>query len=77
MAYLSKLKFFPQNSFFFPLFLRIDCQNCEQLDLLVWPVFDLMTSFVQVAMIGECRRTGDCAMSMHFTHHRDHAENVC
>ena len=50
MAYLNKLKFFPQNSFFFPLFLRIDCQNCEQLDLLVWPVFDLMTSFVQVAM---------------------------
>ena len=61
MAYLNKLKFFPQNSFFFPLFLRIDCQHCEQLDLLVWPVFDLMTSFVQVAMIGECRRTGDCA----------------
>ena len=61
MAYLNKLKFFPQNSFFFPLFLRIDCQNCEQLDLLVWPVFDLMTSFVQVAMIGEWRRTGDCA----------------
>ena len=61
MAYLNKLKFFPQNSFFSPLFLRIDCQNCEQLDLLVWPVFDLMTSFVQVAMIGECRRTGDCA----------------
>ena len=35
MAYLNKLKFFPQNSLFFPLFLRIDCQNCEQLDLLV------------------------------------------
>ena len=61
MAYLNKLRFFPQNLFFFPLFLRIDCQNCEQLDLPVWPVFDLMTSFVQVAMIGECRRTGDFA----------------
>ena len=64
MVYLNKLKFYPQNSFFFPLFLRIDCQNCEQLDLLVWPGFDLMTSLVQVAMVGECRRTSDCARCM-------------
>ena len=64
MVYLNKLKFYPQNSFFFPLFLRIDCQNCEQLDLLVWPGFDLMTSLVQVAMVGECRRTSDCTRCM-------------
>ena len=66
MAYLNKLKFFPQNSFFFPLFLRIDCQNCEQLDLL-W----LVNVDALVIVRGACN-----AMSMHFTHHRDHAENV-
>ena len=38
-----------------------------------------MTSFVQVAMVGECRRTGDCARRVQrdvdaFTHHRDHTE---
>ena len=40
-----------------------------------------MTSLVQVAMVGECRRTSDCERCMQrgvdaCTHHRDHAENV-
>ena len=76
MAYLNKLKFFPQNSFFFPLFLRIDCQNCEQFDLLVWPVFDLMTSFVQVAMIGDCARRVQCDVAAFYAPSRSRRKCV-
>ena len=81
MACLNKLKFFPQNSFFFPLFLHIDVKIVNNLiclfDLYLtwWHHLSKLLWSVNVDALVIVR--GACnAMSMHFTHHRDHAENV-
>ena len=81
MAYLNKLKFFPQNSFFSPcscaLIVKIVNNLICLFDLYLtwWHHLSKLLWLVNVDALVIVQDACN-AMSMHFTHHRDHAENV-